>query len=153
LFPPSSRRQASESHRNTDTVALYLDRSEGLTPQTLTVQFGYFRGLQSWAPILIPALAFLLGNLAGPIVREAFARGSRMFAPRVPLGRGQDGAVVREAGVVVPRETLMRIVPGQTTYDEVVRLLGPDFEQVEQLTAPDERTLVYRGRRITPERS
>jgi hypothetical protein len=153
LYPQSSRRQTSETRRNTETVVLYLDRSEGLTPQTLSVQFGYFRGLQSWAPILIPALAFLLGNLAGPIVREAFARGSRLFAARVHLGRGRDGAVVREAGVVVPRETLARIVPGQTTYDEVVRLLGPNFEQTEQLTAPDERSLLYRGRRLSPERT
>jgi hypothetical protein len=153
LYPQSSRRQASETRRNTETVALYLDRSEGLTPQTLSVQFGYFRGLQSWAPILIPALAFLLGNLAGPIVREAYARGSRLFAARVHLGRGRDGAVVREAGVVIPRETLARIVPGETTYDQVVRLLGPNFEQLEQLTAPDQRTLVYRGRRLSPERN
>ncbi len=150
LAPPSSRRQPSETRRNTETVSLYLDRSEGLTPQTLTVQFGYFRGVQSWAPILIPALAFLLGNLAGPIVREAFTRGRRLFAARVHLGRDDD--VVREAGVVASRDTLARIVPGQTTYEDVVRLLGPNFEQLEQLTEPDHRTLVYRGRRVTPER-
>jgi hypothetical protein len=152
LYPQSIRRQASETRRNTETVALFLDRSEGLTPQTLTVQFGYFRGVQSWAPILIPALAFLLGNLAGPIVREGFKRGSRVFAARVHLGRGRDGDVARDEGVVVPRETLARIVPGQTTYEEVVKLLGPNFEQLEQLAAPDRRTLVYRGRRISPER-
>jgi hypothetical protein len=59
LYPQSAKRQLSESRAKTETVSLYLDRSEGLTPQTLTVQFGYFRGLQSWAPVLIPALFFL----------------------------------------------------------------------------------------------
>jgi len=152
LYPQSSKRQLSETRDKTETVSLYLDRSEGLTPQTLSVQFGYFRGLQSWAPILIPALAFLLGNLAGPILREAAKHVRSRLAARVHLGRGSDGGVSRERGVVLPRETLARIVPGQTTYDEVLRLAGPNFEQQEQLTAPNRRTLVYRGRRIIPER-
>jgi hypothetical protein len=34
----------------------------------------------------------------------------------------------------------------------VVKLCGSNFEQHEQLAAPDRRTLVYRGRRIIPER-
>src|SRR5438876_131145 len=51
ISPPSARRQLSETQDNTETVTLFLDRSEGIRPQTLTVQFGYFSDLQSWAPI------------------------------------------------------------------------------------------------------
>src|SRR5262245_25506516 len=152
LYPQSSKRQLSETRDKTETVSLYLDRSEGLTPQTLSIQFGYFRGLQSWAPVLIPALAFLLGNLAGPIVREAAKHLRSRLAARLHVGRRSDGTAARERGVILPRETLATITPGRTTYDDVLRLAGPDFEQHEQLAAPNRRTLVYRGRRLTPER-
>ena len=152
IYPQSSRRQLSETRDKTDTVSLYLDRSEGLSPQTLTVQFGYFRGLQSWAPVLIPALAFLLGNLAGPILREAAKHLRSRLAARVHVGRRVDGVGARDRGVVLTRETLARIQPGQTTVDEVIRLAGPEFEQHEQLGAPNRHTMVYRGRRVTPER-
>src|SRR4030095_258866 len=53
-----------ETLESTESVSLFLD-AEGLSPQTLTVQFGYFTRLQSWAPILIPVLFFVLGNGAG----------------------------------------------------------------------------------------
>ena len=152
LSPQSSKRQLSETRDKTETVSLYLDRSEGLTPQTLTVQFGYFRGLQSWAPVLIPALFFLLGNLAGPLLRDVATRLTRTVGARVHFGRGGNGAPARRRGVVLSRETLAKIMPEQTTYDEVVRLCGPNFEQHEQLAAPNRRTLIYRGRLIIPER-
>jgi hypothetical protein len=152
LSPPSSRRQLSETRDKTETVSLYLDRGEGLNPQTLTVQFGYFRGVQSWAPVLIPALAFLLGNLAGPILREAARRIQSRLAARIALGRGAEGEAVRHRGVVLSRETLGRIRPGETTYDDLIRIAGPNFEQHEQLAAPDRRTVVYRGRQLIPER-
>jgi hypothetical protein len=54
--------------------------------------------------------------------------------------------------VVIPRETLARIVPSETRYDEVLRLVGFPPEQREQLAAPDRKTLVYRGRRMVPHR-
>jgi hypothetical protein len=152
LYPQSAKRQLSESRAGTEVVSLYMDRSEGLTPQTLTVQFGYFRGLQSWAPVLIPALFFLLGNLAGPLLGNAARRLATRLAARVHVGPRAGDATVRDRGVVVSRETLARIVPGRTTYEEVVALCGPNFEQHEQLTAPNRRTLVYRGRRVIPER-
>src|SRR5262249_31069258 len=100
----------------------------------------------------IPALAFLLGNLAGPIVREVAKRLRSQLTARLHVGRSTDGTAARDRGVVLPRETLARIVPGHTTFDEVVQLAGPDFEQHEQLAAPTRHTLIYRGRRLTPER-
>jgi hypothetical protein len=49
------------------------------------------------------------------------------------------------------RETLARIVPGQTTHEEVLVLCGRDtLEEQERLRAPERRTLVYKGRRVVP---
>jgi hypothetical protein len=151
LSPPASKRQLSETRDKTETVSLYLERSQSLTPQTLTVQFGYFRGMQSWAPILIPALFFLLGNLAAPILRDVGRRLAHTVTARIHVGRRGD-TPPRERGVILERDTLARIMPGQTTYAELIRLCGPNFEQHEQLAAPNRRTLVYRGRRAVPER-
>ena len=152
MFPPSARRQLSESLESTDTVSLFLDRSEGLQPQVLTVQFGYFSGLQSWAPLLIPALFFALGNGAGVLVRNVAERLSKRWAGRLQFGSVKERPKERTTGVIVDAETLRRIVPGRTTHDEVLRLLGDQVEEHSRLTAPDEKTLVYRGRRLVPQR-
>jgi hypothetical protein len=152
LFPQSARRQLSETQDNTDTVSLFLDRSEGLQPQVLTIQFGYFSGLQSWAPLLIPALFFALGNGAGVLVRNVTERLSKRWAGRVLFGGVKEAPKVRTTGVVLDAETLRRIVPGRTTHDEVLRLLGNQVEEESRLAAPDQKTLVYRGRRLVPSR-
>lgn len=151
LFPQSAKRQISESLENTETVSLFLDRSEGVSPQILTVQFGYFTGLQSWAPILIPALFFILGNLAGPLIAGSIKSLARAVSARFHLGRA-GGQPARDSGVILSREVLARLVPGETTYDEVIARCGPRGEESEQLGAPDRRTLTYRGRRIVPHR-
>lgn len=151
MFPQSSSRRLSESLENTEVVSLFLQRSEGLAPQVLTAQFGYFSGLQSWAPVLIPILFFALGNLAGPILRALFERASRSMSARVQIGRDAT-SVQRETGVILTRDTLARIVPGETGYDEVVRLCGRHSEEHERLEAPHHRTLIYRGRRVVPHR-
>ena len=151
LNPPASRRQLSETRDNTDTVTLFLDRSEGITPQTLTVQFGYFSELQSWAPILIPIAFFALGNLAAPIFRIIGLRAARAFRARVHVGSPASTPVTGE-GVALSAETLARIRPNETTADEVRQLCGPPTEEVEQLGDPGKRTLVYRSRRLTPQR-
>ncbi len=149
VFPQSSSRRRSESLEDTEVLSLFLDRSEGIAPQVLTAQFGYFSGVQSWAPVLIPALFFLLGNLAGPLVRALAARAGRVIRARFQFGRGDPG---RESGVVLGREQLARVVPGETTYEEVLRVCGPLAEEHERLASPDSKTLVYRGRRAVPHR-
>jgi hypothetical protein len=151
LFPASARRQLSESLENTETVSLFLERSAGLTPQTLSVQFGYFTGLQAWAPILIPALFFVLGNLAGPLVTGGLRGLTRAVTARVHLGRA-GAAPARDSGVVLARDVLARVVPGESTYADVLARCGQHGEESEQLGAPDRRTLTYRGRRIVPHR-
>jgi hypothetical protein len=151
MFPQSAKRQLSETLESTDTVALFLDRSEGLTPQVLTVQFGYFSGLQSWAPVLIPALFFVLGNLAGAVIRTTVERMSRRWSGRLLFWRAAQPQV-RQQGVLLETSVLDKIVPGVTTYDEVLRICGRDAEEQSRLATPERRTLIYRGRRLVPQR-
>ena len=147
FYPGSARRRLSETLDSTEEITLFLDSSEGINPQVLTVQFGYFRGMRSWAPVLIPIAFFALGNLAMPIFMSIVRRASAALKDRVQFG---PGGAERETGVVLSRETLARIVPGVTTAEEVLRYCGPDAEEHEQLTAPGRRTLIYRGRRVAP---
>ena len=136
---------------STEVVSDFLDRSEGINPQVLTVQFTYFSGLQAWAPILIPTLFFVLGNLAAVLVRTVADRVSRRLAGRVQFGPPGSAPRGRQTGVILSRDTLARIVPGATTHAEVLQLCGPDAQQVEKLPASGRRTLVYRGRRVVPQ--
>lgn len=150
LAPPAASRRLSETLESTEVVSLFLERSEGITPQTVTVQFGYFTGLQTWAPILIPVVFFVAGNVAGVLVRVTAERLSRRLSGRLQFGRAAEPQ--RESGVILSRETLARIAPGETTYDEVFQLVGPPVEEREPLDGSTRRTLVYRGRRLVPRR-
>jgi hypothetical protein len=152
MLPASARRQLSETRDQTDTISLYLDRSEGLTPQVLTVQFGYFTGLQSWAPVLIPLAFFVAGNIGGVLIRTVAERLSRRWAGRVGFWHKEERPVQRETGVIIDSGTLAKISPGVTTYQQVLDLAGHNVEERVSLAAPDRRTLVYRGRRIVPRR-
>jgi hypothetical protein len=149
LAPPSASRRPIE-RRQAEIVSMYIDRSEGLTPQTLTVQFGYFTSLQTWAPILIPILFFVAGNVAAVLVRQFAERLSRMLSARVSFGR-PGGETPRAGGTILTRETLARLSPGETTYQDVVRLCGPETEEREDVR-DGYRTLIYRGRRVVPRR-
>jgi hypothetical protein len=151
IAPPSSRRQLSESRDNTEVVTLFLDRSEGITPQTLTVQFGYFSDLQSWAPVLIPIAFFALGNLMAPIFRILGLRVARAVRARVHVGSPTRPRAPVASAAPGP-ETLEAIKPGETTEAEVRRLCGPPTEETEQIGAAGQRMLIYRGRRLVPQR-
>jgi hypothetical protein len=131
-------------------VSHFLDPSAGLSPQVLTVRFAYYSGLQAWAPILIPTLFFVLGNLAAVLVRTLADRVGRRLTRRFRFA--SPGAVVRQTGTILPRETLARLVPGVSTAEDVHRICGPEGERHEQLAAPDRHVLLYRGRRVVPER-
>lgn len=152
IFPRSGAREPGDDGGGSEVVSVFLDTSEGATPQSLSVQFGYASGLQAWAPLLIPLLFFVLGRAAGPMV-ERLSRGlTRAVAARFRLGGG-DEAAARAEGAQLSRETLARIVPGRTTLAEVLALCGRDgLEERERLGAPEQRTLVYRGRRVVPRR-
>lgn len=152
VSPPSASRHLSETRENTELVSLFLNRVEGITPQTLTVQFAYFSRIQAWGPILLPTLFFVLGNLAGVFVRTAADRVKKRFAGRVLFGPAREDRGGRQTGVVLSRDTLEQITPGVTTYEQVLHLCGPDVEQVEKLPLSERRTLVYRGQRVMPQR-
>jgi hypothetical protein len=152
VFPPSSTKRLSESLESTEIVSFFLDKSGGITPQQLTVQFGYYAGLQAWLPILIPVVFFVLGKASGPLLSRLGKRSARYVMARVQIGPGARRSGSRESGVMLSRETLAKIVPGVTTYEEVLRLCGPAAEQREELAVPGRRTLVYTGRRMVPQR-
>jgi hypothetical protein len=59
----------------------------------------------------------------------------------------------REKGVLLSRDQLARIVPGQTTREEVLQIAQGAPEEFERLAAPDRRTLVFRGERVVPRRA
>jgi len=152
IYPGSSQRRSSETRRATESVSTYLDPSEGLRPQVLSVQFGYFTGWKAWSPLLFAAAFFVLGNLAGPLVTMLVKTVGARLQGRIQFGPG--GAPgQRETGTIVSREALGRIAPGETTHAEVLSLCGPDPEERERLSKPGRRTLVYRGRRVVPHRS
>src|SRR6185436_21087813 len=152
MFPPAARREPSSSQPGTDVVSLFLESTEALTPQVLRVEFGYFSRLQSWGPILIPALFFALGNAAGALVRGFAERLSRRLGGWLQLGRQRASAAGVDSGTVIPRERLAAIVPGETTYEEVLKLCGTQMEVREDLAMPRRQTLIYRGRRDVPHR-
>ena len=116
-------------------------------PQNLTVQFGYYSRVQGWALILIPTLFFVLGQAIGPVLGRTLLRILNNAGARVGFNRRPR---VRESGVIIPREVLARLVPGETTLDEVIRLCGAAAERYEQFPASEQRTLIYRGRRLVP---
>lgn len=152
LFPASARRQRSETMESTEQVSLYLDPGEGLRPQTLAVQFGYFSGWQSWAPVLVPTLFFVMGNMAAVLVRNIAEKLGRRYSGRFHLGRAAPEPTARESGTIVPREALARVVPGETRYEDVLRLIPGHPEEQERLESPGRKTLIYRGRRVVPHR-
>ena len=152
VYPGSSQRRSSETRRATEIVSAYLDPSEGLRPQVLSVQFGYFTGWKAWSPLLFAALFFILGNLAGPLVTMLVKTLGARLQGRIQFGPSSGAPAQRETGTIVPRETLARIAPGETTHAEILDLCGPDPEERERLSNPGRRTLVYHGRRVVPHR-
>ena len=152
VYPGSSQRRPSESRRATEIVSAYLDASEGLRPQVLSVQFGYFTGWKAWAPVLFATLFFALGNAAGPLVTTLVKTVGGRLQGRFQFGPSSGAPAQRETGTIVPREAISKISPGETTYAQVLALCGPDPEERERLSEPGRRTLVYRGRRVVPQR-
>ena len=153
ISPGSATRRRHETLENTEVISRFLDASEGIVPQTLTVQFGYFTGLQSWAPVLIPALFFVLGNLLRPALQVAATRIGKAYIARIHIGPAANSQPQRETGVLLSREAFAQIVPGQTTREQLLKITGGEPEESEQLHAPNRRTLSFRGRRVVPRRS
>jgi len=150
VTPASAIRESRERTPSRELVSMYLDPAAEGVPQVLTVQFGYASGLQAWAPVLIPLAFFVLGRATGPLIERVVRQLARSVSARVRFGGAVD-ARQWEHGALVSPETLQRMVPGQTTAEEVLALCGRDgVEEEQRLGDPDRRTLVYRGRRVLP---
>jgi hypothetical protein len=151
VFPLNSIRRLSETMESTQVVSVFLDTSEGVAPQQLAVHFGYFSRAQAWALVVIPALIFVLGNAVGPMLGRLVAHVAGGFLARIHLGGWNREPRERQRGVLLSAETLARIVPGQTTHQQVTALCGGEVEQQERLGSPGRRTLVYHGQRLRPQ--
>ena len=150
VFPPTSIRRISETLESTEVVSLFLDKSDGITPQQVAVQFGYFSAVQAWALVLVPAFFFIIGQAMGPLIGRSAVRAGGFLAARLRVGGWNAGPGRRETGQIVPRETLEKLVPGRTTREEVLRLCGDPTEAHEEFATPGRQVLVYRGRRLVP---
>ncbi len=151
VFPPTSIRRLSETLESTEVVSLFLGTGEGVVPQNLSVQFGYFSRVQGIALVVIPLVLLALGPAIGPVLGRTAARAVSAVAARVHVGGWSGGPRARESGVILPRAVLAQIVPGRTTAADVLRLCGQPSEGREQWPAPNRRTLLYRGRRLLPQ--
>jgi len=130
-------------------VSLFMGSAEGIVPQHMTVQFGYFSRLQGVMIVAIPLLLLAAGPALGPALGRAMP--GLLARIRTRLHLGASGAPSRARGVLLAPETLDRIVPGTTTREEVLRLCGTEVEEEQRLEQPERRVLVYRGRRAVPE--
>ena len=150
VTPATATRQPSESRRNTEQISIPLAGGEGITPQVVRATYTYFSGSFEWRPIVISLLFLLLGNLTGPVVVPIVKRLGRGLLARVHVGE----APARQKGVVLDSSTIAKVRPGESTYDDVVRLFGPEYEEHERMHGDDaQRTLRYRGHRLVPHRS
>jgi hypothetical protein len=149
VYPPTSIRRLSESLESTEVVSLFMGSAEGITPQHMTVQFGYFSRLQGLMILLIPLLLLAAGPALGPVIGRAMP--GLLARVRARLHLGTEGGRSRERGVVLAPETLDHIVPGTSSREDVLRLCGREVEEEERRDRPDRRVLIYRGWRAMPE--
>jgi len=150
VYPPTANRALSETLERTEVVSMYLDPTEG-TPQRLSVQYGYFSRTQSWAVIVVPLLILVVGYSIGPLIGRLAVVLADRFVGRMHWARWDGAPRKRQTGVMLSREVLARIRPGQTTWDEVMRLCGPDAEITEKFPGSGRRTVAYRGRLERPQ--
>jgi len=149
VYPPTSIRRLSEMLESTEVVSLFMGSADGITPQHITVQFGYFSRLQGLMIVLIPLLLLAAGPALGPAIGRAMP--GLLARVRARLHVGASGASPRTRGVVLAPETIDRIVPGKTSHGDVLRLCGREVEEEERRDQPDRRLLIYRGWRAVPE--
>jgi hypothetical protein len=149
MVPTTANRRMSETRENTESFSIPLLAADGTVPQTLKVQFVYFRGRLPWRPILLSALVLGLGNLTGPIIGNLLRRLTRIVRERIHFGRE---ATRLATGQVPSQETLGRIRPGETTYDDVLKLTGGEPEEEQRLPSGEIRSVVYRGQTMVPNR-
>jgi len=145
IEPAAATRRGSRLRAGVETVTLPLNTTDS-APQVLKVNYAYYRGVFAWRPVLISIGLLILGNLTGLMM--ASGRVAALVRARLRVGRGK---AVGEPNRITP-ERLAEIRPGETTYEELVRLCGPPDEQHQRVAAGARRTLVYRATQRRPER-
>jgi len=145
IEPSGAVRRGSRLRAGTETVSVPLNTVDA-APQTLTVQYAYYRGVFAWRPVLISLGLLVLGNLAGLVMISG--RLSSLVRARLRVAGGNN----TRAGLALTQERLAEIKPGQSTYDDVVRICGQPDEQHHRLADGARRTLVYRDTRRSPKR-
>jgi hypothetical protein len=151
VYPRTTIRRLSETLESTEVVSLFLDASDGISPQHLSVQYGYFSRLQAAALVVVPMLFLALGYAVGPALARVGAHVASSLITHVYLGAWNRAPRERVTGTILADDVIAKIEPGRTTLDEVLKLAGADAEQHERLAPQRGRTLVYRGRRVRPE--
>ena len=151
VTPATANRQPSESRPNTEQISVPLAGGEGITPQVVRVNYGYFTGGLEWRPIVISMLFLVLGNITGPVIVPLVKRLLRLLRARVTVS----SEPARDRGVILDGTTLAKLRPGESTVEDVFRVCGADCEEHRQQQLPGEarRTLRYRGQRLVPHRS
>jgi len=145
IEPAAATRRGSRLRAGVETVTLPLNTMDS-APQVLKVNYAYYRGVFAWRPVLISIGLLILGNLTGLMMVSG--RVAALVRARLRVGRGK---AVGEPNRITP-ERLAEIRPGETTYEELVRLCGPPDEQHQRVAAGARRTLVYRATQRRPER-
>jgi hypothetical protein len=148
IDPPFASRRGSRLRAGTDTVSVALNTADDATPQALKIQYGYYRGIFAWRPVLISIGLLALGNITGLLIVSGQV--TRLVRARLRVGRASsDGE--GPAALLTP-ERLAEIRPGHSTYNDVVRICGVPDEHRRRIAAGDVQTLVYRATRRVPER-
>ena len=146
IEPPTAVRRGSRLRASTETVSLPITTAGVGAPQALKVQYAYYRGVFAWRPILISIGLLILGNLTGLWMVSTEVR--RVVRARLRLGRVRDTGPLER----LDPERLAQIRPGDSTYDDVVRICGAPDEHHRRLSGGDRHTLVYRVSRRRAER-
>lgn len=146
IAPAAAVRRGSRVRTGTETVSIPINTADDATPQTLKVQFAYFSGWFAWRPVMISLGLLVLGNVTGLMILSG--RVSHLVRSRLRFRRAGDTG--GSTSILAPG-ALEDIRPGETTYDDVVRRLGPPDEQGLRLGDGDRRTLIYRATRRVPE--
>ncbi len=145
IEPATATRRGSRLRAGAETVSLPINTAAE-TAHTLKVQYAYYRGVFAWRPVLISLGLLILGNIAGLWMLSGQL--SQVVRARLKWGRATpDGAPAR-----VAPERLAQIRPGESTYDDVVRLCGPPDEHHRRFADGGRRTLVYRETQRRPAR-
>jgi len=147
IEPGSATRRQSRVRTGAEVVSMPLVAAEGISPQTLKVQFSYFSGRIAWRPVLVSLVLLLLGNVAGFLLLSKDV--THFMRSRLALRRPEP-AFVRDGGMALPRDVVDTIVPGSTTRAEVLARWGPPDEERVRRGPNANHILIYRAARRVP---